>query len=261
MPLYIYNFHSDHIITCETPTCWQMESRVAAHLAALESTTDEARDAAGMGGAAMQRELLNRDINFNRIDDSKETFDAAKVYKDKRSQLADVLNSIGRPASESDIQEAWQREQSRFISDIESSPTSESLGLGTDALSSVSGLVDTSGDYPKINYIEPEFKKEGYITLIYREINLKTEFTGKILIAKDFIRSMYVHMGFQSPISFQTVIEFQFIEGNLIGKNDLSKKMKELRKKGKSDGKLTHGEDRKNIMKWIDRTFSLDYDF
>lgn len=37
MPLYVYNFHSDHIITCETPSRWHLEQRVAAHLAGLDT--------------------------------------------------------------------------------------------------------------------------------------------------------------------------------------------------------------------------------
>jgi len=96
---------------------------------------------------------------------------------------------------------------------------------------------------PLINNVKPETKKKGLIHLTYTNLKLKTQFTGKILIAKDFIDSMYVHMGFQSPISFKTVIEL---------------KMKKYRNRNVSDGKLVRTE---NIQEWIARTFSLDYDF
>lgn len=37
MAVYIYKFHSEHIITCETPTNWDMEQRVNVHLVTLDS--------------------------------------------------------------------------------------------------------------------------------------------------------------------------------------------------------------------------------
>ena len=111
--------------------------------------------------------------------------------------------------------------------------------------------------YPEINGIKPEIRKEGLIYLDYKNISLKTNFIGTLLIATDFIDSMYVHMGFQSPLSFETVIELEFIDGILTSQNDLSNKAKKYRKKGISDGKLKPQDD---LMKWIDRTFSLDYD-
>ena len=41
MLLYVYKFHSDHIITCETPTCWDIEQRVAAHLITLDTALEK----------------------------------------------------------------------------------------------------------------------------------------------------------------------------------------------------------------------------
>jgi hypothetical protein len=111
---------------------------------------------------------------------------------------------------------------------------------------------------PIINEVKPILEKEGLINLSYNDLKLKTLFTGKILIAKDFIDSMYVHMGFQSPLSFETVIELDFKGGKLLRVKDLSKKMKHFREKDISDEKLKPTRD---PQKWIARTFSLDYDF
>ena len=111
---------------------------------------------------------------------------------------------------------------------------------------------------PLINNVNPETKKEGLIHLAYKSLKLKTQFTGKILIANDFINSMYVHMGFQSPISFEKVIELKISDGNLIEVTDFSEIMKKYRNRKVSDGKLVRTE---NIQEWIARTFSLDYDF
>jgi hypothetical protein len=117
---------------------------------------------------------------------------------------------------------------------------------------------DIKGKPPVINEVKPKLEKKELILLTYDNLKLKTQFTGKILIAKDFIDSMYVHMGFQSPISFETVFELEFRKGELISTLDLSKKMKEYRNLNISDGKLGPTE---NLQEWIARTFSLDYDF
>jgi len=106
--------------------------------------------------------------------------------------------------------------------------------------------------------INPETKKEGSVHLTYKSLKLKTQFTGKILIAKDFIDTMYVHMGFQSPLSFKTVIELKISDGTLIEVTDFSEIMKKYRKQKVSDGKHSTTE---NLQEWIARTFSLDYDF
>ena len=117
---------------------------------------------------------------------------------------------------------------------------------------------EIEGKPPVINDVEPKVKKEGLNHLNYENMELKTQFTGKILIAKDFIDAMYVHMGFQSPISFETVIELEFSDGNLLTVNNLSETMKEYRRKNISDGKIKPTQD---VQAWIARTFSLDYDF
>ena len=114
------------------------------------------------------------------------------------------------------------------------------------------------GNPPVINDVKPKLEKDGLIRLTYSRLKLKTQFTGKILIAKDFIDSMYVHMGFQSPLSFETVIELEFGEGNLLSIRDISKKMKEYRKRDIFNGKIIRSHD---LQAWIARTFSLDYDF
>ena len=117
---------------------------------------------------------------------------------------------------------------------------------------------NSDNKFPEINGIRATIQVEGMVHLKYENLKLKTIYTGKILIARDFIDSMYVHMGFQSPLSFNEVIELEFSKGDLISEKDLSKKMKTLRKSKKLDGKLNIDED---ISKWINKTFSLDYDF
>ena len=115
---------------------------------------------------------------------------------------------------------------------------------------------------PKINGIEPQTAKETGNSLFdycYQNLNLKTEFTGKVLLAKDFIQQMYVHMGFQRPMAFKTVVEIQVENGNITEIRDLSEKMEEERKKDVYKGAQPRSNSREDIENWVKKTFSLDY--
>jgi hypothetical protein len=92
---------------------------------------------------------------------------------------------------------------------------------------------------------------------MYRDLNFPIKFTGFILLGKDFIDEMYVHMGFQRPISFETVIEFQFKDGEIVAVNDFSELIAKLRKEDPSKGARPDYDE--TTMEWIDRLFSLDY--
>ncbi|TFG30138.1 MAG: hypothetical protein EU532_01500 [Promethearchaeota archaeon] len=115
---------------------------------------------------------------------------------------------------------------------------------------------------PKVNCIEPRaFKNEDnpIFDYYYENLNLKSEFTGKILLAKDFIDSMYVHMGFQRPMAYKTVIEIRVENGTIISTSDLSKKMEEYRNVDISKDAQPLSNSHDEIEKWIKKTFSLDY--
>ncbi|MFW9876115.1 MAG: hypothetical protein ACFFG0_23680 [Candidatus Thorarchaeota archaeon] len=113
---------------------------------------------------------------------------------------------------------------------------------------------------PKINGVEPE--KEGNLfKYYYKNLNLKTKFTGKVLLAKDFIQSMYVHMGFQRPIAFETVVEIDIKSGEIISLRDLSKKVEELRDRNPNKGAQPSSNSHKDTEKWVKDKFSLDYEF
>ncbi|MEM4721362.1 MAG: hypothetical protein QXT73_04810 [Candidatus Methanomethylicaceae archaeon] len=44
---------------------------------------------------------------------------------------------------------------------------------------------------------------------------MRVPFIGKLRLAKDFIQELYVHMGFQKPSAYQTVLDLLFEEGYL----------------------------------------------
>jgi hypothetical protein len=115
-----------------------------------------------------------------------------------------------------------------------------------------------TNDPPKINGVAPE-KGEDSFKYHYKNINLQSEFTGTILLAKDFINSMYVHMGFQRPMAYETVIEIRIKNGDIVLLKDLSKQMAKRREKDESKGAQPQSDSEEDIKKWIDETFSLDY--
>jgi len=99
-----------------------------------------------------------------------------------------------------------------------------------------------------------------YFAYQYEELNFPLVYTGGVLIARDFIQSLYVHMGFQSPTSYQTVLELTFQEGVLTGVKDLSEKMEQQRQEGQ---KLPHqpspSASKGEVSQWIRESFSLEY--
>ena len=112
---------------------------------------------------------------------------------------------------------------------------------------------------PKINGVKPEAGDQLF-KYTYENLNLKTNITGKILLAKDFIQSMYVHMGFQRPIAFKTVVEISVASGDIISIKDLSRRLEEYRNQDPYKGTQPRSDSHGDIEKWVKETFSLDYD-
>ena len=110
----------------------------------------------------------------------------------------------------------------------------------------------------EINGVKPE-KKNNTFKLHYHDLNFKIDFTGTLIIAKDFIDTMYVHMGFQRLIAYETVLELNFDHGKLISERDLSHQIKKQRDKNPLDKSTPKSMKDKDIREWIERSFSLEY--
>ncbi len=124
------------------------------------------------------------------------------------------------------------------------------------------GMLVNAKKPPEINGVEPITAKEtgnSIFDYCYQNLNLKAEFTGTVLLAKDFIQQMYVHMGFQRPMAFGTVVEIQVENGNITEIRDLSKKMEEERQINIYKGAQPRSNSNKDIEDWIKNTFSLEY--
>ncbi|AFY56470.1 hypothetical protein Riv7116_4030 [Rivularia sp. PCC 7116] len=65
----------------------------------------------------------------------------------------------------------------------------------------------------------------------YNEVYAPIKFTGNLLIARDFIRSLYVHMGFQAAYKYKEVYELVFDKGFLNQSINRSEEMAIIRDK------------------------------
>jgi hypothetical protein len=74
-----------------------------------------------------------------------------------------------------------------------------------------------NGKLPKIS--TPEGLIEEYADFreyYYDDLDYAIPYTGSLIITKDLIENMYVHMGFQSPISYKNVLHLVFDNGQFI---------------------------------------------
>ena len=93
-----------------------------------------------------------------------------------------------------------------------------------------------------------------------RGLHQPMRFSGGLLLGGEFIREMYVHMGFHPAHKFRVVHELIFEDGNLLKAFDRSEEMANFRKAMTSDPGLPERRPSKQeIEEWIKSTFSLDY--
>ena len=116
-------------------------------------------------------------------------------------------------------------------------------------------LNEEKENYKLINGVKPIIDDEWGAT--YKDINIRVSFTGKIRLAKDFIQELYVHMGFQKPSAFKTVIDLRFEDGRIVETNDRSKEVEAIR------GRFKKRYEAGGLIRWIKGikdAFSLDMD-
>jgi len=81
-----------------------------------------------------------------------------------------------------------------------------------------------------------------------------------LLLGTKPIEDEYVHMGYPSPTSYQTVLKFNFQNGDIIKVEDISEKVEEVREQGDTKGYYPESDSPEDIKKWIEKRFSLDTD-
>jgi hypothetical protein len=95
---------------------------------------------------------------------------------------------------------------------------------------------------------------------LFLDVNLPLEYTGGLVVAKGFIKSLYVHMGFHPAWKYEEVHELIFESGELISESDLSKRMVEVRNKIELETTAkAEKPSRKEIESWINECFRREY--
>lgn len=91
----------------------------------------------------------------------------------------------------------------------------------------------------------------------YANIHLDIFYSGSLLITDDFIAERYIHMGFQSPLSYRNVIELTFANGQFVSATDLSENVEKLRQNCVVE---TRDEQIACLPLWINECFDLSYE-
>ncbi|MBA4312044.1 MAG: hypothetical protein C0417_05390 [Chlorobiaceae bacterium] len=112
-------------------------------------------------------------------------------------------------------------------------------------------LNEPNNNYVPIGDVKPIIT-EYYGT--YEKLNVIVDFTGKIRLAKDFLREFYIHMGYQKASAYETIYDITIEHGRVLVINNRSEEMKQKR------GQFMEQFESGNLKQSIDNAFSLDMD-
>ena len=114
-------------------------------------------------------------------------------------------------------------------------------------------VYDKSGNYPVIRSVKPEIV-EDYLA-VYNKPDIKIRLSGRFRIARGFMDEYYIHMGYQKPSTYRTVIDFTLSKGKLVSITDRSEEAEKIR------GLYKEYYGKMHLLDKIDSAFSLDMDF
>lgn len=112
-------------------------------------------------------------------------------------------------------------------------------------------LRERNSRYRVIDGVEPTRERDAGT---YTGLEHHVSFSGEIRFAKDFIRDLYVHMGFQKASAFETVYDATLEDGKLVSLVDRSEEMRKKR------GAFKRAYESNRFSGGIDDAFSLDMD-
>jgi hypothetical protein len=111
---------------------------------------------------------------------------------------------------------------------------------------------------PVVFGVKPEHEKGDLPHYGYAGLKRPVDFTGGFLLGRDFVREMYVHMGFHPGYAYRIVKEILFDEGRVLEQIDRSDEMAEIREAMLAKtGPLTGGMG--PVAAWVQQRFSLRY--
>lgn len=116
-----------------------------------------------------------------------------------------------------------------------------------------------SGKGPQLLGRSPHYEEEAW-GWVYDGLQHPIPFTGGLLLGTEFIRDLYVHMGFHPAWKYRQVREVIFEQGRVTADVDRSEQMEELRARLATEP-LRPGasEGRDRIQKWVEECFSREY--
>ena len=85
---------------------------------------------------------------------------------------------------------------------------------------------DGHDTYPTINGIDVSPGR--YDAYEYLHLNLPIQYSGLLRIGADFHSEKYIHMGFQKPSAYGIVWDLELSDGKIVGKKDISEKVKDI---------------------------------
>jgi hypothetical protein len=94
----------------------------------------------------------------------------------------------------------------------------------------------------------------------FEDMKHRIPYTGGLLLARDFVKDLYVHTGFHPAWKYRAVHELIFRRGELTQSFDRSLQIAEFRNEI-SESPLTPGQDatRTEIKDWVGKCFSQQY--
>lgn len=93
----------------------------------------------------------------------------------------------------------------------------------------------------------------------YRNIGYPFAFSGGLLLARGFLRELYVHMGFHPAWKYEHVLEVEREAGQVLKIEDRSEAMAELRSRLVGKDRPAVGSSMREIEAWVARAFSRNY--
>jgi len=116
---------------------------------------------------------------------------------------------------------------------------------------------------PRINDVAPVDGQGGFNNH-YVGMDYPLDYTGGLLLARGFVRELYVHMGFHPAWKYTDVVELVFEDGVLQRRFDRSERMAQIRQRilesagsGKRAGPRAPEEVREFIQRSFDRTYRM----
>lgn len=113
---------------------------------------------------------------------------------------------------------------------------------------------------PALDGVEAQLAKNSFVgRWTFKDLRLPISYTGGIIIGRNFVRSLYVHMGFHPAWKYEHVRELIFEAGVLMSDEDLSERMATIRERVPAETRPFKSPSQDEVKDWIEESFRRDY--